>query len=231
MSRGRRYYHAYDDRYRQVHAAALQWSSDRPSAIVGETLARLGAGRDARLLEIGCGEGRDAAALLAVGWDLTATDVSPEAVAYCRKKYPQWAERFRVLDCLGEGTAERYDFIYAVAVLHMLVEDADRAGFYRFLRDHLTENGAGLVCTMGDGETERRSDPGTAFTLQERRHQETGQALLLAGTSCQMVGFPAFLRELADSGLEVLDHGLTAVEPDFPEMMYAVVRPAREERP
>ena len=40
----------------------------------------------------------------------------------------------------------------------MLVLDADRNSFYRFIYEHLVENGIALICTMGDGEFEMQSD-------------------------------------------------------------------------
>ena len=220
----RPYYEAYEDRYKQVHAAGLQWASDEPSPIVLESIDRLALGKDAKILEIGCGEGRDAAALLARGFALTATDISPEAVAHCRAKYLQWVERFQVLDCLKDSPDERFDFIYAVAVLHMLVENVHRAGFYRFIREHLTPNGAALICTMGDGEEEFQSDPSTAFDMALRTHEATGKALMLAGTSCRVVSTATFHREIKANGLEIIESGRTCVEPDFPVMLYAVVR-------
>lgn len=224
MKETRPYYKAYEDRYRQIHGLGLQWASDRPSPIVAQTMDGVRLSPAARLLEIGCGEGRDAAPLLEQGHDLLATDVSADAVAYCRRKFPRYAARFRVLDCLRDSLEGNFDFIYAVAVVHMLVRDEDRAGFYRFIREHLAPGGTALVGTMGDGSTERCSDPRDAFALQERVHEETGRTVRVAGTSCRMVGFAAWERELDENGLAVQEKGLTAVEPDFPQMMYAVAK-------
>ena len=220
----RKYYEAYDDRYRQVHKSARQWASDVPSAIVGQVMERLGISCEANILELGCGEGRDAVYLLNQGYQVTATDISPEAIRYCREQNACFAERFRVLDCVAGELDEQFHFIYAVAVVHMLVVDADRAGFYRFIREHLHENGVALICTMGDGTMECKSDISTAFTLQIRTHGKTGEQMELAGTSCRMVNWEAFLRELQENGLLAFEQGLTAVEPDFPVMMYAVVK-------
>lgn len=224
MGEKRAYYEAYDDRYRQIHAEDLRWFSDGPSPIVGEVIAEFGISQSARVLEIGCGEGRDAKFLLERGYDLLATDVSPEAVAYCRRENPRFAGRFRVLDCIRERTWERWDFIYAVAVVHMLVPDEDRNGFYRFFHDQLKEEGIGLICTMGDGERERQSDIATAFELQERQLGQTDRTIRVAGTSCRVVSFDTFRRELEGNGLTILKEGITSVQPDFPVMMYAVVR-------
>ena len=217
----RKYYEAYDDRYRQVHGADLQWFADGPSPIVGEILKRYNI--YGKLLEIGCGEGRDAGWLLAQGYDVLATDVSPAAVAYARKRFPEFADRFGVLDCLTENLDEKFDFIYAVAVVHMLVPDEDRNGFYRFIREHLAPGGMALICTMGNGEWEMQSDISTAFDVRKRIHEATGREVEIAGTSCRMVSWETFRRELAANGLAIVEQGITAVEPDFPQMMYALV--------
>jgi len=220
----RKYYEAYDDRYCQVHETNLQWASDAPSSIISQVMAQWEIPVHSEILELGCGEGRDAAYLLNRGYGVMATDISPEAVRYCRKKYPRFADYFRVLDCVSGRIESKFDFIYAIAVIHMLVEDPDRQCFYRFFRDHLKENGIALICSMGDGTMERSSDISTAFDLQLRTHGQTGKQMQLAGTSCRMVNWESFLREIRENDLNVMEYGLTAVEPDFPVMMYAVVK-------
>ena len=226
----RKYYEAYDDRYRQVHAEKLQWFADAPSEIVARIIEKFGIRKNARMLEIGCGEGRDARPLLAQGFNLLATDISPAAVEYCQKRDPNHADFYRVLDCVGGKADERFDFIYAVAVVHMLVEDGDRAAFYKFVRDHLAPGGIALICTMGDGTFERSSDISTAFDLQERMHEQSGKAIRIAGTSCRIVSFSTFENELTGSGLEVMEKGSCCVEPDFNQMMYAVVKGAKNDQ-
>lgn len=220
----RPYYEAYDDRYRQVHRENLEWFSRNPSPIVGQVMEQFGVGSESKILELGCGEGRDAIALLERGFDVLATDISPEAIAHCRRIAPTFSDHFQVLDCIGGKLNRQFDFIYAVAVIHMLVDDGHRKGFYQFIRNHLKDGGIALICTMGDGEIQRKSDITNAFSLQERTHEQSGKTLHIASTSCRMVDFPTFRTELARNGLTVLQEGQTAIEPDFTEMMYAVVR-------
>ena len=223
MEETRKYYTAYDARYKTAHAQGVSWAGDLPTPIVPDVIRRYGIGADRALLEIGCGEGRDARAVLAQGYDLLATDVSREAIAYCRKRLPAYGAHFQVLDCLSDPLDRRFDFIYAVAVIHMLVPDEDRAGFYRFIRDHLKPEGLALICSMGNGKTETQSDVTQAFALRERNH-ETGK-MLVAATSCRMVSMETFRRELTENGLNSLESGLTASPPEFDSMLYAVVRP------
>ena len=220
----RKYYEAYDDRYRQVHNQNLQWFYDDPTPIVMETIHKFNIRQDQTILELGCGEGRDAAPLLNQGYSLLATDISPAAICYAQRKWPEFADHFSVLDCIGGDVAEKYDFIYAVAVIHMLVEDSDRDQFYTFIREHLNPSGIALICTMGDGKTERQTKIRTAFNLQNRTHEQTGKEVQIASTSCRMVSFETLHAELKRNGLEILKEGITAAHPDFSELMYVIIR-------
>ena len=218
------YYEAYDDRYRQVHQAGLQWFDSAPSPIVAEIMDAFQLSKTSRILEIGCGEGRDAIALLEQGYPLLATDISPEAIRFCRSRFPKYESNFQVLDCIAGQLEESFDMIFAVAVIHMLVVDEDRCQFYRFIRNHLRPGGIALICSMGDGKEEFQSDIHTAFQCQERRHEASGTMLQIAGTSCRVVSSDTFTKELTENGLTILQQGHTAIIPDFPQMIYAVVK-------
>lgn len=218
----RKYYTAYEERYKTAHAQGVSWASSVSTPIVMEVIDKYGISHSQRLLEIGCGEGRDSRTVLEHGFQLTATDISSEAIAYCKEKMPEYENQFSVLDCLSDELDEKFDFLFAIAVVHMLVPDEDRDGFYGFLRSHLTADGIALICTMGDGEVERQSDIRSAFTLQERDH-ESGK-MMVAGTSCRMVSWNTFEKELSRNGFTILEKGMTSSLPDFNSLMYAVVR-------
>lgn len=218
-----KYYEAYDDRYSQVHQKSLTWFSDMNSVIVAETIAKYNLKRNDEMLEIGCGEGRDASYLLKQGYRLDDTDISGTAIDYCKNAYPQHQSSFQVLDCLSSALEKRYAFIYAIAVLHMLVLDVDRNAFFRFIYAHLAEGGVALICSIGDGDRESKTDISKAFELSEREHP-SGEKIIIANTSCRQVSFATLTREIEASGLEVMDFGLTAIEPDFPTIMYAVIK-------
>ena len=222
MDNERKYYAAYEERYKVAHKEGVSWSSDISTPIVLDTIRRYDIGKDKSLLEIGCGEGRDSKVVLDSGYDLLATDISDEAVSYCRKIMPEHSDSFQVLDCLSQDPGIRFDFIYAVAVIHMLVLDEDRNRFYYFIKEHLNTGGLALICTMGDGEFEMKSDIETAFGIQERDHV-TGK-MMVAATSCRMVSFDTFEKEIERNGLEIVEEGITSSLPDFDSLMYAVVR-------
>lgn len=218
----RKYYEAYEERYKTAHAYGVSWENDVSTPIVADTLKKYQIQKTHCLLEIGCGEGRDARVLLNQNYDLLATDISKEAIAYCQKQVPQYENHFRVLDCLSDELNEKFDFIYAIAVIHMLVIDDDRRGLYQFIRNHLQENGIALICTMGDGEFETKTDIMQAFTLQERNHK-SGK-MMVAATSCRMVSWNTFEQEIAHNGLTLVEKGMTSALPNFDCLMYAVVK-------
>lgn len=220
----RNYYEAYDERYKTIHDLGLQWFDDAPSDIVVETAIKYGINKESPILELGCGEGRDASLLLSQGYRLLATDISPEAIGYCRRKLPRFAHSFQILDCISGKIGESFDFIYAVAVVHMLVKDLDRQAFYDFIFSHLSENGIALICSMGDGKIECRTDIQSAFEICSRIHEKSGMEVAVANTSCRMVTFDTFRTEIEKASLLIIDQGTTSVLPDFPCMMYAVVK-------
>lgn len=217
-----KYYKAYNERYKTAHSLGVSWSSDIATPIVREILNKYKIDKTKKLLEIGCGEGRDARALLRDGYDLLATDISTEAISYCKNTISKYNDSFSTLDCLSDKLEERYDFIFAIAVVHMLVLDSDRASFYQFIKRHLNDDGIALICTMGDGSMERKSNIDTAFDLQEREH-ETGK-MLVAATSCRMVSFKTFEEEISENGFILIEKGITSSLPDFNSLMYAVIK-------
>ena len=77
---------------------------------------------------------------------------------------------------------------------------------------------------MGDGDMERQSDIRTAFDLQSRIHEQTGKEVQIASTSCRMVNFKTLHEELYRNGLQIIKEGITEAPPDFPMLMYAVVK-------
>ncbi|MBR4081072.1 MAG: class I SAM-dependent methyltransferase [Clostridia bacterium] len=218
-----KYYEAYDRRYRTVHAEGLAWFGGGATPALTKLTARLPDG--ARVLELGCGEGADAMWLISQGYDVLATDVSPAAVDWCRARFPEVAGRFRVLDALADTLEDTFDGIVAVAVLHMLIEDADRQALLRFIREHLAPGGVGLIVVMGDGEAAFATEPARAFDEQERVHQASGRKLKIASTSCRVVSRETLREEFTRAGLWIADEGPAQWDgSDF--AMYALVQQA-----
>ncbi|MCG8552738.1 MAG: class I SAM-dependent methyltransferase [Desulfobacterales bacterium] len=72
-----------------------------------------------KILELGCGSGRDAAFMVSRGFRVLATDGSASMVEQAKRHHPELAGHvvhLKLPDGLSSGS-ERYDGIYAVAVL------------------------------------------------------------------------------------------------------------------
>lgn len=82
----RKYYEAYEDRYKTAHEKGVSWTQMKNTPIVMDIIKRYHLHPEQSLLEIGCGEGRDSATVLENGFHLIATDISPEAKTIARKK-------------------------------------------------------------------------------------------------------------------------------------------------
>ena len=130
-----KYYKAYDKRYKQVHEKNLSWSSDNNTKLIYEIIKRYKIYKYDSILEIGCGEGRDAKFLLKKGYNVLATDVSVEAINYCKQNDMLNVENYEVLDVLDCSDFKySFDFIYSIACVHMFTEVNDRNKYYKFIK-------------------------------------------------------------------------------------------------
>jgi cyclopropane fatty-acyl-phospholipid synthase-like methyltransferase len=217
------YYKAYDKRYKQVHDKNLSWSSNNNTKLVEEIITKYNLEKS-RILEIGCGEGRDARYLLSKGYNVIATDVSSEAINYCKKVDNTHISNYKILDVLKEKPKEKYNFIYSIACIHMLVLDEDRKQFYKFIYDSLDDNGYSLILTMGDGKKESSSDINKSWDDTERIHEETKEKMNIATTSCRIVSFDSLINEARNNKFSICEYGITEIIPDFPEIMYVLLK-------
>ena len=219
-----KYYEAYDKRYKQVHDKGISWSPNTNTTIVEDTINKFHLEKS-KILEIGCGEGRDAKYLLNKNYNVLATDISKEAINYCQKNDINHKDSYRVLDALKDNSLkDKFGFIYTIACLHMLVLDEDRNKFYKYIYNHLEDNGYSLILTMGDGIKSSKSDITKAFDNIKRIHQETNQIIDVAATSCRIVNFDTLLNEVKNNGFDTIEYGITEIENHFNEIIYIIIK-------
>lgn len=218
-----KYYEAYDERYKQVHSKGLTWTINTNTEIVEKIIQKYHLETE-NMLEIGCGEGRDAKYLLNKNHQVIATDISQEAINYCQKNDTIHKDNYKVLDVLNGNLIDKFGFIYSVACLHMLVLDEDWNNFYRFIHNHLKENGYALILTMGDGINEKKSDITKAFENTKRIHQESSQEIEVVKTSCRIISFNNLLKEIKNNVFKEIEHGITEIKNHFDKIMYILVK-------
>jgi len=71
---------------------------------------------------VGCGVGDDAEALSDEGYDVTAFDISPEAIRLCKDRYPETTVNYLVADLFDYPShwAENFDLVYECNTIQVL---------------------------------------------------------------------------------------------------------------
>nr|BBH87046.1 methyltransferase type 12 [Thermosporothrix sp. COM3] len=150
---------------------AIQWADMVPNPGLLEWLEREevhGEGR--RALVVGCGLGDDAEELARRGFEVTAFDISPTAIEWCQRRFPDSRVTYVVADALKlpEGWQRRFDFLFEAYTLQVLPPEA-RQTAARNLASCLAEGGILLVICRGRSPEDPEGDmpwPLTAGELQ-----------------------------------------------------------------
>lgn len=104
-------------------ASIIPWADLAPNPNLVEWLDRKTPdGRGKRALVVGCGLGDDAAKLAQLGFDVTAFDISPTAIEWCRQRFPTSKVEHQVANLLDlpTGWRERFDLVVESYTLQSL---------------------------------------------------------------------------------------------------------------
>ena len=121
------YYKAYEKRYQQVYQKNMMWSTNKRTPEVYEIIKKLKLNNSDKILDLRCGEGRDAIYLLNKKLNVIAVDYSATVINKCNEitKY-KYVNNFKKFDLLKNKMNTKFDFIYSIAVLHMFVLENHR---------------------------------------------------------------------------------------------------------
>jgi SAM-dependent methyltransferase len=143
----------FEEFYRQAEgdAANVPWADLRPNPNVVEWLKAnpvTEVGR--RALVVGCGLGDDAEFLTSLGFHVTAFDISPSAIAWCRQRFPASAVNYEVGDLLAPSAQWRsaFDFVLEVYTLQVLPQEFRGTAFAN-LAEAVKPGGMLLVICRG----------------------------------------------------------------------------------
>ena len=122
-----------------------------------------------------------------------AIDHSNTVIGKCKElSNYKYNNQFQQFDILTDKLDEKYDFISSIAVIHMFVIDEHRNKFYKFIYEHLEQNGIALIVSMGDGERVYESDINKAFDNVKRVVVNNNKDINIATTSCKIVNWETF---------------------------------------
>lgn len=118
---------AYDAVYRQE---AYYWGL-KPSAMCDRVIALLPPERSARLIDLGCGEGRNAVHFARQGYEVTGMDLSQPGLEKTRRLATELGVRVTVIhaDIIYYTLEFTYDVIFSTGALHYLPAEVRAARF------------------------------------------------------------------------------------------------------
>ena len=133
----------------------VPWADDAPNAHFLAGMELPGIPRGGRALVTGCGFGDDAEALAGMGFSVTAHDVSPSAIEWCRRKHPSSEVRYEVGDVFEPPMRyhHAFDLVLEVYTLQAIPLPHRGAGFAP-IADCVAPGGVLLAVMRGrDDET------------------------------------------------------------------------------
>jgi SAM-dependent methyltransferase len=101
---------------------AISWVDLAPNRYLVEWLAGSAAPHRGRAIVVGCGYGDDAELLAGLGLNVVAFDISPTAIARCRRRFPESAVEYVIADVLAppaEWTVA-FDFVFEAYTVQVL---------------------------------------------------------------------------------------------------------------
>lgn len=219
------YYKAYEKRYKQVYKENMLWSSTLPTPDIINFINDYKINKQDRILDLGCGEGRDAIYLLEKGYNVLAVDYSLSVIDMCNKlSSNKYKKHFRQFDIIEDEIEEKFNYIYSIAVLHMFVLREHRNKFLSFIKTHLTDNGHCLLCVLGDGKQDYTTNIKEAFKDTKRVVMNNNKKLDIATTSCKIVNWVELEKEILENDLLIEKQWVSNDIPEFNNSMCVVIK-------
>jgi ubiquinone/menaquinone biosynthesis C-methylase UbiE len=137
--------------YTENAPVEVSWYEAVPRASL-ELIEEANIARDAAILDVGGGASGLAGQLLDAGYtDITVADISAAALGRARSELGERADRVTWVgaDVRDHDFGRGFELWHDRAVLHFMVEDADRGGYLDTLRRTLHQSGHLIVATFG----------------------------------------------------------------------------------
>ena len=115
----------FDEIYRSAAGdpAQVMWADLEPHPALAEWIGRSGNLYEGRALDVGCGLGDNAEALGQLGYEVTAFDLSPTAVAWARERFPSSPVTYVAEDLLDPPAdwTGAFDLVHETYTLQAMV--------------------------------------------------------------------------------------------------------------
>jgi 2-polyprenyl-3-methyl-5-hydroxy-6-metoxy-1,4-benzoquinol methylase len=125
---------------------AVYWADLKPNPFLLSWMENHGISVGKRAIAVGCGLGDDAEALANSGYQVTAFDISPSAIAMCLDRFSNSSVDYRVADLFSLPAAwhQTFDMVYECNTIQILT-GANRLRAIRAITDLVALGGYVLV--------------------------------------------------------------------------------------
>lgn len=108
--------------------SGIPWADLEPNPFLLSWLAEPESSTGGRAIVVGCGLGDDAEALVAAGFEVTAFDLAPAAIAACRRRFPGSVVDYQAADLLDLPAAWEgaFDFVFEAYTLQSVPPEERR---------------------------------------------------------------------------------------------------------
>ncbi|MEU7277908.1 methyltransferase domain-containing protein [Streptomyces sp. NPDC045431] len=143
------YYYGYSDRYARVYeAGAPLWEPPEPNEALVHALETMGV-EPCSVIDLGCGEGRDANYLAGRGFDVVGVDVARPALTKARERAAAQGVEATFLErdicVLADLPRQRFDLAINMGCLHMIPDSDLRSAHLKRVHELLAPGGLFLV--------------------------------------------------------------------------------------
>ena len=138
---------------------SIPWAEMEPTPLLVRWLQETRCGPGDAVV-VGCGLGDDAEALAAAGWNVTAFDLSPAAIGWCRERFPTSTVDYRVQDLtdLPAPWLGAFDLVMEARTIQSFRPEKQRQAI-AWISDLLSEGGRLLVAALGHRGAPRVTGP------------------------------------------------------------------------
>lgn len=152
----------YDDGYQAVPCL---WGT-APGSLVAHFLTTSPVSVGSRVLDIGCGEGKNAAPFAQAGCEVCALDCSPAAIGNGKRAFPDAPIEWREEDVLRTDFGhDAFDLIISYGLFHCLPSEGHIREVISRLRRATRPGGANIVCAFNNRSHDLSAHPHFQPTL------------------------------------------------------------------
>jgi SAM-dependent methyltransferase len=147
----------YDDGY---SACPCFWGLE-PGSLVSQLIKRIGSVKGWRVLDAGCGEGKNADYLWRHGAEVIGVDVSALALANAQRTFPESGVQWCHADIrTAKFAPESYNLVLAYGLLHCLKGKQEITNVVNTLQGATRPNGHNILCVFNDRFQDLSAHPG-----------------------------------------------------------------------